>query len=126
MPSADGSCAKPFRNPATTIPSVTRITISRIRRARSDSRLGGRCLCAEGGRGGTGRCDEGLQVRVCEELLEMRSGLPFINHDDEAVADREAMVYPAARRPGVLGHLREITAMISQSLAEPGDVTLEL
>ena len=55
MPSADGSCAKPFRNPATTIPSVTRITISRIRRARNDNRLGGRCLCAEGGRGGTGR-----------------------------------------------------------------------
>ena len=55
MPSADGSRAKPFRNPATTIPSVTRITISRIRRARNDSRLGGRCLCAEGGLGGTGR-----------------------------------------------------------------------
>jgi hypothetical protein len=29
----------------------------------------------------------GLQVRVCEELLEMPSGLPFINHGDEAVAD---------------------------------------
>src|SRR5450755_1252674 len=33
---------------------------------------------------------------------------------------------PAARRPGVLGHLREVTAVISESLTEPGDVTLEL
>ena len=53
-------------------------------------------------RRGAGHRDKGLQIRVGEELLEVLDGLPLIDHEDEAVADRE----PVVDGSGWAGHLR--------------------
>src|ERR1700746_391666 len=77
-------------------------------------------------RGGAGRGDQGLQIRVGEELLEVFGALPFVHHEYEAVAHGEPVVEAAARPLGLRGHLRELLAVIGQRLAERGYVTLEL
>src|SRR5271166_5197425 len=74
----------------------------------------------------SGGGDQGLQVRVGEELLEVLDALPFVHHEHEAVADREPVVDAAARPLGLRSHLRELLAVIGQRLAERGYVTLEL
>ena len=56
----------------------------------------------------------------------MLDALPFVHHEDEAVADREPVVDAAAGPLGLRGELRELLAVIGQRLAERGYVTLEL
>src|ERR1051326_4806977 len=77
-------------------------------------------------RRGAGRGHQGLQLRVGEELLEVLGGLPLVHHQDEAVADPEAVVDAGARGAGFRGHLRELLAVIGHRLAELGHITLEL
>src|SRR5579862_134324 len=77
-------------------------------------------------RRGAGHRHKGLQVRVGEEVLEVLGGLPLVHDQDEAVADREAVMDAAARRLSLSGHLRELVAVTGQSLAELSHVTLEL
>ena len=75
-------------------------------------------------RRGTDRPDEGLQVGVGEELLEVLDALPFVDDHDEPLADPEPVVN-TARGLGHVGDLRELTGPVGQSLAEHGGVALE-
>src|SRR5262249_27647377 len=78
-----------------------------------------------GDRGGADRADERLQARVAEELLEGGRALPLVHHQDEAVADTEAVMNTAGglRR---LRDLRELFGALRDGLAEYGGVSREL
>src|SRR5260370_42369377 len=57
-------------------------------------------------------------------LLELLDARPFVDHDDEAVADPEP-VMNRADGPGPVGDLGELVGPIGQSLAELAGVALE-
>src|SRR4249920_877318 len=76
-------------------------------------------------RGGADGADEGLQLRVGEELLELLDAVPLVDDDDEAVPDPETMVNPACRT-GHVAVLDELSRPVTKRLAERGSVALEL